>query len=382
METMRIRPEMIFHPDRQVYEKGEIHTVDGLITAIGKELQPLAGEKILDLPGMILTPGWIDIHVHASPLDSVIGMAPDQVGILRGSPLVIDAGTVGTNLLETYLEGPAKAARTEVKILLNISRIGLKRLDEGSDPAWIDEEAIRRAVKKYPQAIVGIKARASASVVGDQGIGPIERAKAMASELALPLVVHIGNMPPKVEDVLDLMEAGDVITHCYHNKPNGLFDGEGHLIPAARAARNRGVLFDVGHGSASFSFEIAEKAMKQGFVADLISTDLYEKNIQGPVVSLSHVMDKMIHTGISLEDAISKVTHEAAKAFKLEGYGLLAPGAKAVFTAYKRVEQDVELVDSVNIHRVGSARFGTIVSIVDGECVNWEGLRCQKSSEK
>lgn len=378
MKALRIRPERIYHPDRKTYEEAEIRVVDGRIQEVGKNLEPQAGEDLLDLPGLTLTPGWIDIHVHANPMDTAIGMKPDQVGILRGSPVVLDAGTVGADSLEEYLSEMEAQAKTDVKIVLNVSRIGLKRLDEGSNPDWIDEEAIRRAVKKHPDKIVGIKARASASVVGDQGIRPIERAKAIAKELELPLVVHIGNMPPKVDAVLDLMEAGDVITHCYHNKPNGLFDGEGKMIPAAAAARQRGVLFDVGHGSASFSFETADRAMKQGFTADLISTDLYEKNLEGPVFSLSHVMDKMIELGLSVEEAIAKVTVKAADVFGLTGYGCLEVGAKAVFTAYSRKEESVELTDSVGEKRIGSSKFETIVSIVDGESFIWEGSRCQK----
>lgn len=150
------------------------------------------------------------------------------------------------------------------------------------------------------------------------------------------------------------------------------------MIPAAAAARQRGVLFDVGHGSASFSFETAERAMKQGFMADLISTDLYEKNLEGPVFSLSHVMDKMIELGLSVEEAIAKVTVKAADVFGLTGYGCLEVGAKAVFTAYSRKEESVELTDSVGEKRIGSSKFETIVSIVDGESFIWEGSRCQK----
>lgn len=382
MKALRIRPERIYHPDKKTYEQAEIRVVDGRIQAIGKDLPLQDGEEILDLPGLTLTPGWIDIHVHANPMDTIIGMQPDQVGIHRGSPIVLDAGTVGTDSLEQYLAEVEAQSKTDVKILLNVSRIGLKRLDEGSNPDWIDEEAIRQAVKKHPDKIVGIKARASASVVGDQGIQPIQRAKAIAKELHLPLVVHIGNMPPKVEAVLELMQKGDVITHCYHNKPNGLFDLEGNLIPSAAAARQRGVLFDVGHGSASFSFETAERAIQQGFEADLISTDLYEKNLNGPVISLSHVMDKMIELGMSVEDAVSKVAFKSAEVFGLRGYGRLKTGAKAVFTAYKRKEESVELTDSVGQKRMGQSRFETIVSIVDGESFTWEGSRCQKLSEK
>lgn len=373
MKSVRLCPDQIYHPGRQDYEQAEIRIANGRIEAIGEKLEPVDGEETISLPGMTLTPGWIDIHVHANPMDTVIGLHPDQVGILRGSPVVFDAGTVGTDQLDDYVEKMVKTSKTEVKILLNISRIGLQRLDEGSNPEWIDEEAIRKAVVKYPDLIVGIKARASGSVVGNQGILPIRRAKAIAKEVKLPLVVHIGNLPPKVEEVLELLDHGDVITHCFHNKPNGLFDPVGNLIPSARAAKERGVLFDVGHGSASFSFEIAERAFKNGFAADLISTDLYEKNMDGPVVSLSHVMDKMIAMGIPVEDVIDRVTVAPAKKFALTGLGTLEIGAKARLTAYCRENKQMSWTDSVGVQREGREYFSKVWSIVDGEVTKWEG---------
>ena len=382
MKRIRLCPDRIYHPGRQEYEQAEIRIANGRIEAIEKILAPIEGEEIIRLPGMTLTPGWIDIHVHANPMDTVIGLDPDRVGILRGSPIVFDAGTVGSDQLDDYVEKMLASSKTDVKILLNISRIGLQRLDEGSNPDWIDEDAIRKAVFKYPELIVGIKARASGSVVGDQGILPIRRAKAIAKELKLPLLVHIGNLPPKVEEVLELLENGDVITHCFHNKPNGLFDQEGQLVLSAQAAKDRGVLFDVGHGSASFSFEIAERALENGFLADFISTDLYEKNMDGPVVSLSNVMDKMIQLGMSVEDVIDRVTVAPAEAFELKGYGKLEIGGKARLTAYCRENKQTTWTDSVGVQREGKERFAKIWSIIDGEVTEWEGYRCQKSLEK
>ncbi|BES66212.1 amidohydrolase/deacetylase family metallohydrolase [Gottschalkiaceae bacterium SANA] len=382
MKSIRLCPERIYHPGRQEYEHAEIRVANGRILAIEKHLNPIEGEQVVALPGMTLTPGWIDIHVHANPMGTVIGLNPDQVGILRGSPIVFDAGTVGTDQLDDYVEKMIKTSNTDVKILLNISRIGLQRLDEGSNPEWIDEDAIRKAVAKYPDLIVGIKARASGSVVGDQGIEPIRRAKVIAKDLKLPLVVHIGNQPPKVEEVLALLDDGDVITHCFHNKPNGLFDFEGNLISSALAAKERGVMFDVGHGSASFSFEIAERAQSKGFIADFISTDLYEKNMDGPVISLSNVMDKMIQIGMSVEDVIDRVTEAPAEVFKLKGYGRFEIGGKAKMTAYSREYSQTDWTDSVGVQREGKERFAKIWSIIDGEVTKWEGYRCQKSLEK
>jgi dihydroorotase len=131
--------------------------------------------------------------------------------------------------------------------------------------ANIDADAVKQAVKRHPDFIVGLKARMSSSVVGENGITPLERAKAIQQENGdLPLMVHIGNNPPNLDEIAELLSSGDIITHCYNGKPNRILTPSGELR-ASIIRPARGVRLDVGHGTASFSFEVAKRPLRWAF---------------------------------------------------------------------------------------------------------------------
>lgn len=294
---------------------------DGIIKRIGENINE-EGSEVIDVKDSIIAPGFIDIHVHCYPSEDTNGVFPDEIGVKKGVTTVVDAGTAGEETIEDFVENIIKKSKTRVYSLLNISSMGLKIKSELSDMKNIDKEKIKEALNKYLEIIVGLKARASASVVKENGIKPIAEGKKIASELEVPLVVHIGNAPPKIEEVLELLGKGDIATHCYNNKVNGLVR-EGKVIPEVREAIKRGVLFDIGHGSESFSLDTAEVGIKEGFEANTISTDIYSKNIITPVGSLENTINKMIYLGWSVEKCVEKVTYEPARAFKLKGLGEL-----------------------------------------------------------
>ena len=147
---------------------------------------------------------------------------------------------------------------------MNISHIGLQRIDELSSLEWIDPEKAAKAVLTYPDLIIGLKARISKSVVKDNGVEPLRLARKLSGKTSLPLMVHIGSGPPPIEEVLELLQKDDIITHYLNGKANNLFDSDGKPIPALIEAIARGVHLDVGHGTASFSFLVAEYAKAQG----------------------------------------------------------------------------------------------------------------------
>lgn len=295
-------------------KKTDILIENGIIKKIGEASCDEKNVQIIDLDGYIVSPGFIDIHVHCYPENTVISSMPDEIGVKRGVTTIIDAGTSGADTVDFFYENFIKKSKTRIYIYLNIANQGLKTLDELSDIQNIDKIKIKKSLETYPELIVGLKARASGSVVKENGIKPISIGKKIALELNLPLVVHIGNTPPKVEEVLKLLETGDVITHCYNNKENGLVRN-GVVIPEARDAKKRGVIFDIGHGSESFSLDIAKESIFNKFEADTISTDIYDKNLYTPVGSLENTMNKMLYLGWTLEECIVKVTHNPAKIF-------------------------------------------------------------------
>ena len=327
----------------------DIAIQDGLIHALGDLTSP--AKKTIDLHGnYYVSAGWIDSHVHCYPKSPIYHDEPDSVGIATGVTTVIDAGSTGADDVDEFYELTRQAA-TEVYALLNISRVGLIAQNELANMANIDADAVKEAVKRHPDFIVGLKARMSSSVVGENGITPLEHAKAMQQANGdLPLMVHIGNNPPNLDEIADLLSSGDIITHCYNGKPNRILTPEGELRASITRALKRGVRLDVGHGTASFSFEVAKRAIAMGILPHTISSDIYCRNrIDGPVRSLALVMSKFLAIGLSLPQVITCVTSHAAEGLRLTHKGRLAPGMDADLTIFTVKDQPMSLTDAENV---------------------------------
>ena len=204
----------------------DIAIQDGKIAALGEISAP--SRKTIDLQGnSYVSAGWIDSHVHCYPNSPIYHDEPDSVGIATGVTTVIDAGSTGADDVDDFYQLTRKAV-TEVYALLNISRVGLIAQNELANLANIDAEAVKQAVQRHPDFIVGLKARMSSSVVGENGITPLARAKTMQQENGdLPLMVHIGNNPPNLDEIAELLSRGDIITHCYNGKPNRILNPAG-----------------------------------------------------------------------------------------------------------------------------------------------------------
>lgn len=291
----------------------DIAIQDGKIAALGEISAP--SRKTIDLQGnSYVSAGWIDSHVHCYPNSPIYHDEPDSVGIATGVTTVIDAGSTGADDVDDFYQLTRKAV-TEVYALLNISRVGLIAQNELANMANIDAEAVKQAVQRHPDFIVGLKARMSSSVVGENGITPLARAKTMQQENGdLPLMVHIGNNPPNLDEIAELLSRGDIITHCYNGKPNRILNPAGELRSSITRALHRGVRLDVGHGTASFSFEVARRAIALGILPHSISSDIYCRNrIDGPVRSLALVMSKFLAIGMTLPQVIDCVTVSAAE---------------------------------------------------------------------
>ncbi|WOU45111.1 amidohydrolase/deacetylase family metallohydrolase [Citrobacter portucalensis] len=326
----------------------DIALKDGKIAALG-DVNGTA-LKTIELGGeCYVSAGWIDSHVHCYPKSPIYHDQPDSVGIATGVTTVVDAGSTGADDIDDFYTLTREAA-TEVYALLNISRVGLIAQNELANMANIDADAVREAVKRHPDFIVGLKARMSSSVVGENGITPLDRAKAMQAQNGdLPLMVHIGNNPPDLDEIAERLSAGDIITHCYNGKPNRILTPQGELRASVTRAISRGVRLDVGHGTASLSFAVAKRAIELGILPHTISSDIYCRNrISGPVHSLANVMSKFLAIGMSLPQVIECVTANAADGLRLKQKGRLQVGLDADLTLFTLKRQPTVLVDAEN----------------------------------
>lgn len=360
---------------RNVLVVGENKPVDivigeGYVQEV-KEAGRITGEDGVDGTGLYVSSGWIDMHVHAFREFEPYGDDMDEIGVKQGVTTIVDAGSCGADRIGD-LAAMAKQARTNVFAFLNISSIGLARVDELSNMEWINRGKAIQAVREHSDFIVGLKARISRSVVKDSGTRPLVAARALSRETGLPLMVHIGSAPPLVEEVIGLLEEKDMVTHFLHGKENSLFMAGGKPKPELLAAVRRGVRLDVGHGTASFSFRTAETAKANGIRFDTISTDIYRGNrLNGPVYSMANVLSKFLHLGYSLKEVIDAVTVNPAKWLNRPELGRIQAGDKAHLTLFKLNEGPVTLIDSE-----GERREANLSIEAKGAVVNGEFIKC------
>jgi dihydroorotase len=270
----------------------------------GLTLAPQAGAG----GDLCLSPGWVDLHAHVYDGFTEIGVPADEVGLSTGVHVLADAGSAGEATIDGFARYLVPSARTRLRAWLNIGSHGLVHLREVSDLAWIDVDRTLEAIARHRDLVCGVKVRSSGLIVGTMGLQPLELARLVASEAGLPLMVHIGEAPPLIGDVLDRLREGDVVTHCFHGKVGHPWQPDGSPSGPLRRALERGVRLDVGHGKASFSFQVAERAIAAGWLPDSISTDLHVRNIGGPVQSLATTMTKLLGLGLDLGQVIAAVT--------------------------------------------------------------------------
>lgn len=329
-------------------------------------------DQQIDATDLLLLPGLIDLHVHCFEGTTSLGLPADQIGVEQGITTIVDAGSAGSENLSLFL-AQARAAKTRVLGFLNIARDGLaKGRGELADLANLAPEETIAALKAHPDVLVGIKARASASVVKTAGLAPIRIAKETAARAGVPLMVHIGNAPPGLPEVLELLEKGDIVTHAWHGKQGGIFDENG-LIPSALAALERGVIFDVGHGQSSFSMEVAKRYMAEGRMPDTISSDLWKGNETGPVFSQLVTMAKLLHAGMPLNEVVAASSWRAAQAIRREHeLGALAPGRIADISVVRLAEGSFAWGDSEGNVINASRTFEPVYTLRNGEVVQKE----------
>lgn len=337
----------------------------GKIVEIGKDITA-PSERMLDLKSQhYISAGWIDSHTHCFARSPIYHDEPDLIGVKAGVTTVVDAGSVGALDIDEFYD-LAMQAKTHVYSFLNISKIGLIRQNELADMQDVDVALFDKSLAKYPHFIIGIKVRMSRSVVGDNGILPLIKAKEMQKKTGLPLMIHVGNNPPELDEIAELLTKGDIITHCFNGKPNQIFDKQNNLRDSIKRAIERGVILDIGHGGESFSFAVAERTKCLDVYPNTISSDIYSKNrLQGPVFSLANVMSKFICLGYSKTRIIDSVTKNAAQILHLKNKGEIAIGYDADLTIFDVRKQTVLFTDSEGDVRECHEQFVPLASIVN-----------------
>ncbi|MFI7701211.1 amidohydrolase/deacetylase family metallohydrolase [Nonomuraea sp. NPDC049480] len=341
----------------------------GRIAAVAPALPRHAAREVIDAGGKLITPGLVDLHTHVHPGATYWGIDPDSVAWYSGVTTWIDAGSAGAYAIDS-LRAAVSGSQVRVAALLNVSAVGLTAPDgESRELANCDVDLAAATLAANRDLIYGVKVRMDRKTVGENGLEPLRRAITVAEAAGVPVMVHIGVAPPAVDEVLRLLRPGDVVTHCASGLAEGMFDGTS-IAPAVAGAHAAGVLFDIGHGSGGFSFDVLEAQLKAGVTPHTISSDLHARCLYGPVFDLPTTMTKLLAVGMPLEEVVAAATVRPARALNLPGgIGTLAVGARADLAVFALEEGAFELVDSHRRGRVADRRLVNEMTYVAGRAL-------------
>jgi dihydroorotase len=328
---------------------------------------------------LIVAPGLIDLHVHVYDGMGLHSISPAEAGLRTGVTTLLDTGSAGAMNYATFDKYIMRHCEETVYALLNISHFGVQGhpefppyLGDLFDIAYLDMAPALRCIKQHPDRLLGIKARLTQSLAGGKEANEraaLANAVSLSRQTGLMFYVHHVASSIPLDEVLCQFIAGDVLTHIYHPRGDGGFQGKNAAPTRAMLeARDRGILFDVGHGSGCFAWKIAEPAcQRHGFWPDTISSDIHKFNLAGPVFDLPTTMSKFLHLGMSVEKIIQCVTANAAAAIhKQDRLGRLLPGRPADITLLKLVPGSHVLTDSTGEQRTASRRLVPVCVFKNG----------------
>jgi dihydroorotase len=375
----------VIDPKNKISARRDVAVKDGKIAAVEVNIPADKAAKAINVDGLYVTPGLIDIHVHVyagtgTAYTGPSSVRPDDHTFRSGVTTVVDAGSSGWRNFEDFKKLIIDHARTRVLALLNIVGAGMAGAPE-QNLNDMDSSKAAETAKKYKDIIVGFK---SAHYAGPEWT-PVENAVKAGEAAGIPVMVDFGRFRPErpfEELVTKKLRPGDIYTHLYLSSVP-MLDDSGKLRPYLVEARKRGVIFDVGHGGGSFLFRQAVPAMQQGFGPDSISTDLHIGSMNGAMQTMLTTMSKFLNIGMKLDDVILKSTWNPAQEIKRTELGHLSVGAPADIAVLRLHKGDFGFVDVNGARMRGTQKLEGELTTRDGKVVwdmnglsrsDWKGL--------
>ena len=369
----------VFDPSQSLRGRRDIGIRFGVIESVEPDIPAARALRVIDAGGKLVTPGLVDLHCHVYPYGSAIGIPADELIAHQCTTTCVSAGDAGANNFAGFRRFIVAQTRTRLYAFVHIANIGLTPFPVAElyniDFAQVD--ACAKAVGENADVAIGVKVRMSENVIAKNGAEPLKRA-IRACEMAGTggrVMAHIGGVENAalMVEILDLLRPGDILTHSYSGAPNlaGAFTNivqDGRLLPAALAAKRRGVMFDVGHGGGSFDYTVAEAAIAQGCPPDTISSDIHVVSGNTPGMPyLTWVMSKFLGLGFTLEQVVAMATINPAKIInRAPKLGTLQIGAPGDVAIMELVEGPVSFVDTRNNTRNGRAYLKPVQTVTAG----------------
>ena len=375
MYQILIRNGTVIDPANNIHDVLDLAIDGGKISAVDFDIDAEAVNEI-DASGCIVVPGLIDHHAHVWPL-AKIGIPAESVCFSSGVTTVVDAGSTGAMTFRQHKDFISKSKLT-VKAYINVCSTGLDSLPhemEDVDPSHYDEGAIRELFEEEGANLLGLKLRTSKEVVKDMGYEPLRQTVRLAEKLGLSVMVHCTNPPAEMSELLSCLRPGDVITHMYMNKGSTILDKLSHVSKAAIEARERGVIFEAADARAHFGFNVAERAIREGFFPDILATDITKLSVylRPTAFSMASQLAKYSMLGIPEDELFRLCTINPSRHMKIDA-GTLSVGSAADVAVFRREEFAQQFGDRPYSDETAQLRFGEyiyrpLMTVKNGEVV-------------
>ena len=369
----------VLDPSQSLRAKRDIGIRFGVIEAVDADIPAARARQVLDVAGKLVTPGLVDLHTHVYPYGSAIGIPADELVPHQGTTTCVSAGDAGANNFAGFRRFVVAQTRTRLYAFVHIANIGLAGFPvaELYNIDFAQPDSAARAIAENADMVLGAKVRMSENVIAKHGLEPLKRAISACEQAGTgaKVMCHIGGVETRalMSQILDVLRPGDILTHCYSGFPNMAGDftnivQDGRLIPAAINAKQRGVIFDIGHGGGSFDYTVAEAAIQQGCLPDTISSDIHVFSGNTPGMPyLTWVMSKFMGLGFSLEEVVAMATVKPATVIsRLPKLGTLQIGAPGDVSIMELVDGPVSFVDTRNNKREGKAYLKPLQTVAGG----------------
>jgi len=354
----------------------DVAVAAGRMAAVRPAIAPADARQVVDVSGLYVTPGLIDIHVHVfattGAKDAWAGdnsVLPDGFSFRSGVTTMVDAGSSGWRNFEDFRRTVIDRARTRVLAMLNIVGFGMLTDVPEQNVLDMDAKATAEMAGKHRDVVVGIK---SAHYQGPEWVS-VDRAVDAGRAAGVPVMVDFGffrEERPFHQLVTERLRPGDISTHMFRG-PVPYMDANGRVLDYLKQARARGVLFDVGHGGGSFVFRTMVPAVRQGFYPDTISTDLHTGSMNAGMMDMLTTMSKFLVTGMPLPDVVRASTAAPAQAIKRPELGHLSVGAEADVAVLRVLEGQFGYADGARGTLTGNRRLMCEITLRAGRVV-WD----------